>query len=525
MKAKTWILIWAIFVVSSFGVLGLRVYKIDPYFHYHMPLTKDYYYQLNNQRSQNDGIIKHFKYNALITGTSMTENFRTTEADRVFGCNFIKVPYSGGYFKEINDSIVVALKNNNNLKTIIRCLDMDYFFHTSNHTRKYDYPIYLYDDNPFNDVKYLLNRDIVFGRVLQMMINTEKKGFKPGITSFDDYSRWQNSYKFGIKTVIPKGLIVKDTKQVHLTDNDKKIIKKNIELNVIKTADEYPNVCFYYFYPPYSIVRWNQWKNQGILYKVLEAEAYITELIVPHKNIHLFSFNNRTDITTNLNNYKDGIHYGTWINSLILKWMHDGKYQITEDNYKEILKREYNFYTNYNYRSVNGQKDYEADFYAAALLNKELTGVKPLDVLNDNSVKVEINSAELISKNGRKTIVNCHGRLARNHKKEDLMKYIRDKEFIGIKFRIDLDKGYNYLCFNGRKIANHGGLTAYVYNDNGELVKKLEADYHNLNNAEHQYAMDLSTIKGKVTVVLNGGYVDSTGSKYSNYQFSNVFMY
>lgn len=38
----------------------------------------------------------------------------------------------------------------------------------------------------------------------------------------------------------------------------------------------------------------------------------------------MHSFHNRTDMTTDLNHYKDGPHYGEWVNSLILKWMHDG---------------------------------------------------------------------------------------------------------------------------------------------------------------------------------------------------------
>ena len=41
----------------------------------------------------------------------------------------------------------------------------------------------------------------------------------------------------------------------------------------------------------------------------------------------------------------------------------------------------------------------------------------------------------------------------------------------------------------------------------------------------HQYVVDLSTVDGIVTVVLNGGYIDSTGSAESEYQFSNIYMY
>jgi len=527
MKVKAWLISWLIIVVSALSVFGYWVFKIDPYFHYHKPELDRYFYSLNNQRSQNDGISKHFDYDTLVSGTSMTENFRTTEVDDIFDCTSIKVAFSGGSYKEVNDNIEIALKNNGNLKTIIRCLDMERFMDSYDLMRLDlgQYPTYLYDSNPFNDVEYLLNRDIVFGRAYQMTLDNDKEDFKPGITAFDDYSRWQPSCVFGINTVSPNGVTVTETEQSHLSEVEKEVIKKNIDLNVTSVADKYPDVDFYYFYSPYSVVTWNEWKTKGNLYKQLEAEALITELIVPHKNIHLFSYNNRTDITTDLNNYKDGPHYATWINSLILKWMHDGQYRLTEENYQEYLKQEYDFYTSFDYSCVNGQEDYEADFYAAALLNEEFTGIKPLDVLNDDSVDVAINGAEFITEDGRNAIVNCHGTLARDYNTEVLTDYIRDKEFIGIKFTVNMDEGYNYLCFNGQKITDHGSLTAYVYNEAGEIVGKQEIKYPDLDNEVHQYVIDLSTVSGRVTVVLNGGYVDYTGNADSNYQFSNVYMY
>ena len=528
MKAKTWITSWLIVVISVLSILGYWVYKIDPFFHYHQPNVNDYFYLLNNQRSQNDGISKYFDYDALITGTSMTENFKTTEADLIFGCNSIKVAYSGGSFKEINDNVKTAIESNENLNLVIRCLDMEHFLDECDAMRfdLGEYPTYLYDDNLLNDVEYLWNRDVIFGRVYQMIIDSDKEGFIPGITTFDDYSMWQDQYSFGIDTVCPNGITTVDIEQIHLTDEEKEIIKKNIELNVTDIADDNPNIDFYYFYSPYSVVVWNEWKTNGTLIKMLEAEAYITELILPHKNIHLFSFNTRTDITTDLNNYKDGYHYGCWINSLMLKWMHDGSYQLTQDNYKDYLKQEYDFYTTFDYSSLDGQVDYEADFFAAALLNKELTGVEPLDVLNNDKVVKYLAGAEYtIDSDGINVAVNCYGSLSRNYNSDTLSDYIRDKEYIGIKFKVNLDDGYNYLSFYGQKIKDHGMLSAYVYDENGNVVGKIEVDYSNLDSEVHQYIIDLSSINGTVTVVLNGGYVDCSGSADSEYQFSNIFMY
>ena len=104
MKAKAWLIGWLVLVSILLTVIGGTVYKIDPYFHFHKPDTNQYYYKIDDQRNQNDGISKHFEYNALLTGTSMIENFKTTEFDEIFGVDSIKVPYSGGTYKEINDN-------------------------------------------------------------------------------------------------------------------------------------------------------------------------------------------------------------------------------------------------------------------------------------------------------------------------------------------------------------------------------------------------------------------------------------
>lgn len=74
MKTRTMLIGWFGFVIIVLSIIGGWVYKIDPYFHYRKPNVDGYFYTLYNERSQNNGISKHFDYDALITGTSMTEN-------------------------------------------------------------------------------------------------------------------------------------------------------------------------------------------------------------------------------------------------------------------------------------------------------------------------------------------------------------------------------------------------------------------------------------------------------------------
>ena len=108
-------------VLVLFLISGTMII-IDPYFHYHKPL-KFLNYRLGNQRYMNDGIIRHFDYDSIIVGTSMTENFKVTQFNELFERNSIKIPFAGGSFKEIDDNIERALKYNSDVQIILRGLD------------------------------------------------------------------------------------------------------------------------------------------------------------------------------------------------------------------------------------------------------------------------------------------------------------------------------------------------------------------------------------------------------------------
>ena len=226
----------------------------------------------------------------------------------------------------------------------------------------------------------MYNKDVLFGRVYAMMRQNDAPGFTPGITSFDDYARWNQYYTFGINTVAPNGLVYTvPAEEKHLTEDEKQTITQQITQNVTSLADQYPDVDFYYFFSPYSIAWWNSITNEGTLYRQLEAEEYVIELILEHPNIHLHSFNNDTAMITDLNNYKDTIHYGEWVNSAMLRWMRDGAGLLTKENYQDYLRAERAFYSNITEEDIarlNAQPDYADDKTAAYLMEHKVSRMK-----------------------------------------------------------------------------------------------------------------------------------------------------
>ena len=82
-KNKIWAVATVSLIVLCVAAIGAVVAVIDPYFHYGKGLSC-LSYPLHNQRYQNDGIAKHFDYDAVIIGSSMTENFKPSELDELF---------------------------------------------------------------------------------------------------------------------------------------------------------------------------------------------------------------------------------------------------------------------------------------------------------------------------------------------------------------------------------------------------------------------------------------------------------
>lgn len=349
MKAKSWFVSTVAGTLLVLALLAGYIAVIDPFFHYHGPL-QGVAYTLDNSRYQNDGIVRHFEYDTLITGTSMVSNFKTTECEALFGGKAVKTPFHGASFCEINDNLKAAVKANPSLKTVIRCLDQGNLTQDKDYISYEGIPYYLYDSNLFNDTEYVLNKKV-------LILTDETLSHTAGgerMTDFDEYMNWQGDYEFGKEAVL-KTYDRPGKSEYHeaLAEEERERTLANIRQNVTDTARENPDITFYYYFAPYSICYWDvEIMQQGKLSWYMDLLETVIEEILTCENIRLFGFDDDTGLICDLTHYQDQIHYSEDINSLILQWMSEDRGRLTKENYQAYLERLEEFYGSYDYDSI-----------------------------------------------------------------------------------------------------------------------------------------------------------------------------
>ncbi|MBQ8038915.1 MAG: hypothetical protein IJ274_03445 [Lachnospiraceae bacterium] len=272
----------------------------------------------------------------MITGTSMAQNFKASQMEELWQVKTIKTAYSGATFHELNASIQRAISYNPDLKYVLCSFDGSRINHEAYEDSYDGYPEYLYDNNPLNDVNYLLNKEVVPKTIA--VVNYTRAGNKT--TSMDAYGMWSQYKVFGKEaveaTVVPKQAAAKI---VSFTANDEKRVRENVTVNYVKTALDNPEVTFYFYLPPYSIYYWQDLVKTGQLEAQLKAEELAVSLMTEAPNIHVFGYADRLEITGNLDNYMDILHYGDWINEEIMDMIYRGEGELTKENYREYFQR------------------------------------------------------------------------------------------------------------------------------------------------------------------------------------------
>ena len=348
MQPKRWLAgFLGIFLAGLAGCMALVIW-VDPFFQYHKPLAW-FPYLVDNQVNQNPGLAKHMDYDGILIGSSMTASFNTDWFEELMGIKTQKLSYNGSYPKDLSNIMQLVFDaKGDQVKAVYMAVDQSTFSADSEET-KFPVTDYLYDDNVFNDVPYLLNKDVLLDYILRPLADRKDASdwaelYKPWWT--DEYYNKANVLMYY------EAAEEKQEEEALAADYFKDAVEENLQKNILPYIEAHPETEFYIFYPPYSILFWNDVTREKELEAVIGRLEYMTERLLNYENVHVFNFLGKEDIICNLNNYADYMHYHKNVCRYITECFATGENELHPENYGQAFDEIRTLAMSYNYPAI-----------------------------------------------------------------------------------------------------------------------------------------------------------------------------
>lgn len=146
MTARKLLLQTAGAIALTLSSLAALVWYVDPYQHYR---ADDVY--ISNQRLEIPGIARHHNYDAVVLGSSMCMNHYPQQIDSLFGWNTRNFTFMGANSADYATALPLIFAQRK-ARHVIWGIDLFSFTKEEKLTEPY-----LYDENSWNDIAYLLN--------------------------------------------------------------------------------------------------------------------------------------------------------------------------------------------------------------------------------------------------------------------------------------------------------------------------------------------------------------------------------
>lgn len=343
MKAKGFFITVITGVLACFGVLILLLSVEDPFF-VMGGIGEGETARFNNQRYQMAGLIRHQEYSAVVMGTSMVANFRASWFTEGLGEETLKITFPDGWISEFDTALRLAFRTHPGLKRVYFCLDPNILIRPDSQ-RTVELPWYLYNLNPLDDVEYLLNAD-TYQEAMRSFLRRGTDEMVP----LDDAFLWTGSHGFSRAWALVSYPRPEVSEAVLPDDAFLDAVAENLDV-VCRWFEEFPDVEFVVWFPPYSILYWDKTTREGTADAVLTAVEAAGERLLEYDNLELYSFLYSKPITV-LDYYADHIHCSGGVTYWQTQCMLTGDYRFTAEGLRAQLKTLRDFVHAYDFEAL-----------------------------------------------------------------------------------------------------------------------------------------------------------------------------
>ena len=337
---------WAAAVLGMFLILCAlcagAVRTVDPFFHYRDPDPEGEVWF--DQRAQGAGLLRSQTYETVFMGSSLAANYRPFWFDVFYDTSTVKITFPNGGFREFGQALDYACSRQD-VKRVIFGLDPN-LLSRSPAEEPDQLPLYLYDDDPWNDGQYLLNKDALLRSAYVVLKKAQGE-----VQSIQDAFVWDGNVFFSRQLALAGYTRPEETGTALPPDAFRENCAAHLAA-VTGWLERYPDIQFIFYFSPYSVLFWDRADRLGETEAVLAMLEEATQTLLAYDNAELQFFMGDTEIITNLDNYADHIHVAGRVTYRLAEAMPTGKYRLTEENRRETLDALREFVIHYDYDGI-----------------------------------------------------------------------------------------------------------------------------------------------------------------------------
>lgn len=339
---RNWTLGLLAAVLGTLGLCAAVVAAVDPFFHYRSPDPEaEVWFE---QRCQTAGLLRSQDYETVLMGTSLAANYRPLWFDAYFHTKTVKATFPSGGFHEFSQALDYACATHN-VKRVIFGLDPNILVRPPEEAPD-QLPAYLYDENPWNDSPYLLNKG-----VLVRALYAAREKAAGNTQALQDAFVWDGNVFFSKELALAGYKRPEAADEVLPEDALLEVCDENLAV-VESWLTEHPGTEFIFYYSPYSILFWDKMERQGRTDAMFAAIKHATRELLAYDNAKIQCFLTDTGTITNLDNYADHIHVAGRVTWRMSRAMAGTEFLLTAENYEEKLDALRDYVVHYDYESI-----------------------------------------------------------------------------------------------------------------------------------------------------------------------------
>lgn len=320
-------------LASFFGIFlalvlltGLLAYGVDPFcqFRYGDKATFN-----NTAKFSGPGLVKHYPYDTLILGSSMTQNFDMDVFRRELGVEPLHIGIGGIGAEELLSYVYLS-------EEVGKC--ETYYIGIEQYmladTDEYRTPEYLFREDCLAKLRYLfcyeswfryLPMDLALWILEQLPVSLPRKVQEA--MDVDYLGNWEGDFSFGEDVVIRNYL--SNVYGVSSVETEGLYARMTERMDMVFESLPGDKSRYQFFFPPYSVLFWFDAQKNGYMETYLTAKLYFVEKAEEY-GIAVYDFQ-AADCVFDLNNYKDMTHYHGAINDWMVSCFATGDYLADRD--------------------------------------------------------------------------------------------------------------------------------------------------------------------------------------------------